>query len=1010
MKTSPWRIGLLLLCGSFYPLPGAGISTDGSMGAATTLTGPVFVIPANLGTQRGGNLFHSFNLFNLLNGETADFTATGSVGAINNIIARVTGGASSIDGTIRSDIPGANLFLLNSAGVMFGANAHVNVTGAFAVGTPDYVKLADGVGKFNTSLGGDDNLTSATISAFGFLTNNPQAVRFSQSNLNFATAASITIIGGDILLDGATLQAAAGKISMFSAKGAGEVGYDAADPGSHFGTTTVAQFGNVTLQNGSKVAIDSAQGGGKVVIRGGVMVMLGSSRITSVNSGAAQGGNVEVHADSLSFADNSNILTTAQSSGNAGNVDVTANSMFIDGSLAPAVNDPRIKAGLGSLSETGATGNAGNVAATVAGDVTIKGSGEIVSNTNSNGNAGNVTVHAQSLLLDGSATPGAVTGITSTAYTPGTTGQGGIVDVTTTGSIAILDGAYIAADTFSLGHAGQVNLQADSLAIDGSTSIGAFTGLSSASNAVNPGLGGAGGDGGSINLNITHDISLFASGAISTATNTSGNAGNIDIHADSLSVDGASLPGILTGIASSSGLGSTGTGGDIVLHIDHALSIADGGAITADTRSQQRGGDIDLHAGSLLIDGKLAPTQFTGVSSSTGDNPNSGNPATSGHGGNVTVNVGGNFTATGGGGIEEETFSQGDAGTLTVKAGNIVLSNGGFISGDTFFDGAGGAVTVTARSISIDGAGDIGTAPGSITGIASDSNSFFQNDGTGTGGNVSVTATDSLSIKNKGRIAALTETQGNGGDVLVTSGNVSLSGRAQISASSSNPGTAPLVAGDAGTVMLHVGNITLDSLSTVATSAIAANAGSINLTGGDVRILNGSSFSTSAGANGGNITLQVSGTVYVLNSNISATAGALQLAGVGGAGGNITIGSNFTVLNNSLISANAAAGQGGNIKIITNDFLNNQSAITATGATNNGTITITAPNLDLADSLIALSDALVSDENRLRESCTRSIGHEFSSFIAVGRGGTETGPDELQADFGIPSTPPSDLP
>src|SRR5207249_6769061 len=104
--------------------------------------------------------------FDLTSTQSATFTGPANV---QNILSRVTSGSpSSIDGAVNSQILGANLFFLNPYGVMFGPNAHISVSGSFAVSTANYLKLADG-GKFNTSLGGGDVLTSAPVSAFGFL-------------------------------------------------------------------------------------------------------------------------------------------------------------------------------------------------------------------------------------------------------------------------------------------------------------------------------------------------------------------------------------------------------------------------------------------------------------------------------------------------------------------------------------------------------------------------------------------------------------------------------------------------------------------------------------------------------------------------------------------------------------------------------------------------------------------------------------------------------------------------
>src|SRR5215211_2632312 len=128
-----WAVPVAGLAVAFVPpvtpVWAQGITVDGRLSPAQTLAGPNYAIGANLGRQVGGNLFHSFGAFGLNKGEAATFSGPASVA---NVIGRVTGGAaSSIDGTIASKIQGANVYLINPAGVVFGPNAKVDVSGSF---------------------------------------------------------------------------------------------------------------------------------------------------------------------------------------------------------------------------------------------------------------------------------------------------------------------------------------------------------------------------------------------------------------------------------------------------------------------------------------------------------------------------------------------------------------------------------------------------------------------------------------------------------------------------------------------------------------------------------------------------------------------------------------------------------------------------------------------------------------------------------------------------------------
>ena len=155
------------------------------------------------------------NIANFLN-ETATPTS--------NILGRVTGGnPSNVFGTIQTTGFGsANLFLMNPAGIVFGPNAALNVGGSATFTTADYLRLADGV-KFNAMPGPQDAvISSAPVAAFGFLGTNPGAITAQGGQLAVSEGQAISLVGGNITIEGATLAAPAGPINMVSTTGVGE--------------------------------------------------------------------------------------------------------------------------------------------------------------------------------------------------------------------------------------------------------------------------------------------------------------------------------------------------------------------------------------------------------------------------------------------------------------------------------------------------------------------------------------------------------------------------------------------------------------------------------------------------------------------------------------------------------------------------------------------------------------------------------------------------------------------
>ena len=220
-------LSVLLFLSSLPTISQAQITLDGSLGYRGALHGPNYTISDRVGQIRGPNLFHSFGQFNLSKGESATFTGPNTIA---NILSRVTGGSpSNIDGTIRSQIPKANFYLINPSGVMFGPNASLDVSGSFHVSTADYLRLADGA-TFSAHLAVPTVLSVAPPAAFGFLGPTPAAVSIQGSALHVPAGQTVSVIGGDIEIVGGTLVASGGRINLASVAAAGEVGVNPADP------------------------------------------------------------------------------------------------------------------------------------------------------------------------------------------------------------------------------------------------------------------------------------------------------------------------------------------------------------------------------------------------------------------------------------------------------------------------------------------------------------------------------------------------------------------------------------------------------------------------------------------------------------------------------------------------------------------------------------------------------------------------------------------------------------
>lgn len=197
----------------------AATPSDAQVTAAEDGTATIVEAEGNLFDISGGqisdddkNLFHSFEGFDLNASETANFIVLPTV---ENVLGRIVGGASSIDGTLQIIGSEANLYLMNSTGILIGPNARINLTGGFTATT------ATGIWFDNDQFGARAN------NNYSDLNGSPTAFQFDHSQagavVNFADLSvgsdqAISLVGGTVVNAG-SLSAPAGSINIAAVEG-----------------------------------------------------------------------------------------------------------------------------------------------------------------------------------------------------------------------------------------------------------------------------------------------------------------------------------------------------------------------------------------------------------------------------------------------------------------------------------------------------------------------------------------------------------------------------------------------------------------------------------------------------------------------------------------------------------------------------------------------------------------------------------------------------------------------
>jgi filamentous hemagglutinin family protein len=642
------------------------------------------------GTRRGNSLFHSFQQFSP-GDRAASFQGVGS--AIDNVFARVTGSeVSRINGAIEVLQPNgstssANLFLLNPNGILFGAHASLNLGGSFLATTANQINFNDNIRfsatdpqplpllRISTPVGIQFGNRPGSIvdRAVPRLDNQGNLVLDAQGNLigglQVQPGQTLALLGGTLqlpggwLIAGGDLTAAGGQIELGSVSHSGEVLLTQTGRDLKFSYDQSRDFNDISVSNFARLDA-SGVGGGSVQVYGR-SIAIDNSLILTNTYGNQNGHRVLIHAAQLALDHRAFVAASTIGAGRGGNIRIQADQLAIR--------------------------HAAQVEANVGDDY----DGQI---TRATGQGGNLSVTADNIQVDGRDS-----GLFARPAAEDTTTRSRSGNLLiATNRLSVSGGGQISTTNLGAGRSGRLTVQASDIELTGvalnrngtpilQNRLPVVSALVAGTTSI-----GRGGD-----LSIeTQRLNLQDGAVLQTSTLSSGNAGNLRVQADQISVSGIAPGGRFpTGILALSGgipgtrfggfPDATGNGGSLSLTA-RSLSVQDGAVIATGSLNptqEVRAGDLTVNANSVTLNdqaGLLA-------------NTNSGN------GGSMSLEIqrllvlrqGSEISATAG-----SASRGGNGGNIAIDAGNGFIVSVPFENSDitaNAFSGSGGNVEITTQ-------------------------------------------------------------------------------------------------------------------------------------------------------------------------------------------------------------------------------------------------------------------------------------------------------------------------
>jgi filamentous hemagglutinin family protein len=912
------------------------------------------------GAIRENNLFHSFSELNIREGEQLYFA---NPDGIANILTRVTGNnVSEIFGTLGVDGT-ANLFLLNPNGIVFGENAALDVNGSFLATTADSYIFNNSFAysanhpnsppllTINIPVGLQFGSNPGTISVLGTGHNlnlgfDPSTTtvfrNFRATGLKINSGNTLALVGGEIAVDGGNLTAEAGRIELGSVSEESNVSLILTDDGFTLDYQNTDNFQDINLTQSASIDV-SGNGGGNLQLQGKNIDILDSSAIVNNNNGTKNGGYTNIIA-----SDSLQIIGTDEG--------LFPSAIFSQVDIGTRGNGSRLTINTQTLE----IANNAFISSTIAGS----------------GNGGDIEIKTETATFTGASQLSFyTTGISSYVLfgdlnNPGNSGN---IDLQV-GSLQINNGASITSATFGAGDSGDLSIKADSIALTGTSPLSLIIFLNEASSipssifttASLPSFLGTSGNAGDIDIE-TNSLSITNGGQIRAGTFGLGNSGNISIKAetiaitDTLFVEGNSFFSgpIASGIFASSGLGkltriftqTTGNGGNIDIETE-SLKLANGGQIGTGTSSNGKSGNLSVKAQEISIVGQLFDNDELAL---TG-----------------FANTSGLFSSV------VRSDARGAGGDILVETNNLNIQDGGAIAANVFGKGNGGNITINADNLNVSNSFLVSDVRSGLT-------TTVEATGSGKAGRIDIIA-DNANIVDGGSISANAIGRGDAGDINLQVVNLTIDGTSPEAELESQIAAFSQGNVRAGSIDLYTNSLDLSDRGLISVSNLGnGDSGNLNITTPELNLDNFATIEAEVNAgNQGNINLTTDNLFLRNNSQITAKATGTAT------GGNITINNtdNIVLLENSQILANAVQGNGGNINITTQGyFVSPDSKISASSEFGlDGDVEINIAEDRTQKTLEEINYNFISIEESIDNRCFGSQFSTNSSFTYVGRG------------------------